>query len=241
MRFFMSTLENVIFRKDKIVELCTGKSVLHLGFIQHSHLYQKKIDENDWLHSQIAKVASKTVGIDFLPGDVQEIKMKYAYDVYVGDVTRLNEIKLHGFFDVIVCGELIEHLENPGLMLEGIKEFMTQESIVILTTPNPWSREFTSYNRKRVPEEKWLNPEHTMWFSMQTLKQILERCGFELIVSDYYYGQSRKQFFNKTSEGIIGFIRLVKRMVFLSLTPKNQFNGLFFTAKIATKIQQCCQ
>lgn len=31
-----------VFRKDKIVELCTGKRVLHLGFIQHHDLYEKR-------------------------------------------------------------------------------------------------------------------------------------------------------------------------------------------------------
>ena len=45
-----------VFRKDKIVELCTGKRVLHLGFIQHHDLYEKKISEGDWLHEKINSV-----------------------------------------------------------------------------------------------------------------------------------------------------------------------------------------
>ena len=209
MKLLDNELDNVIFRKDKIVDLCKNKSVLHLGFIQHANLYNKKIEEGDWLHSKIAEVANHLVGIDYLDVEVQKIKREYGYEVYTGDVTLLAELKLTSIFDVIVCGELIEHLENPGLMLAGIKKFMTSETIIIFTTPNPWSVETSYYVRNRIPEVGWVNPEHTMWFSYQTLKQILIRTGYTPIIVDYYYGQSREQFYQKTHIGFLGKIRLL--------------------------------
>jgi len=39
-------------------------------------------------------------------------------------------------FDVIFCGEVIEHLFSPDNLLDEIKELMHEDSILILSTPN---------------------------------------------------------------------------------------------------------
>jgi len=54
---------------------------------------------------------------------------------------NLNEEKLsdkykNEKFDVIFCGEVIEHLFSPDSLLEEIREFMHKDSILILSTPN---------------------------------------------------------------------------------------------------------
>ena len=156
---------NRIYRKDSIVKLCRDKSVLHLGFIQHSHLYKKLMDEGNWLHEQIAGVAKNLVGIDYLENDVDWFKQNTRHEVYTADVTKLENWNYKEMFDIIVCGELIEHLENPGLMLQGIKKFMHPGSEIIITTPNPWSR-----NRLRLihgvasltPQRRTTNPANSL-------------------------------------------------------------------------------
>lgn len=54
---------------------------------------------------------------------------------------NLNEQKLTDIykdekFDVISCGEVIEHLFSPDSLLDEIKTLMHQDSILILSTPN---------------------------------------------------------------------------------------------------------
>ena len=220
---------NVIFRKDKILEICENKDVLHLGFVQHADLYKRKIAENDWLHSLINGVAHRLVGIDYLAGTVGEIRMSYDYEIYFGDVMRLDEVPLDNLFDVIVCGELLEHIENPGLMLEGIKQFCHADTLVVFTTPNPWASHRIQLICNGVLEEQWLNPEHTMWFSFQTLKQILTRAGYRCIISDYYYAENKRDLLYGTS-GFLGELRLLKRVIKLKRIPRCQFDGLFFVA-----------
>lgn len=39
-------------------------------------------------------------------------------------------------FDVLFCGEVIEHLFNPDGLLEGLRALMTKESLLLLSTPN---------------------------------------------------------------------------------------------------------
>lgn len=222
-------MKEINFRKDKIVRLCQNKNVLHLGFIQHD-LYEEKIKQDDWLHSKIVKVAKSLVGFDYLKNDVKLIKNKYGYEVYYADVMNLEEVNLEKKFDIIVCGELIEHIENPGLMLDGIKRFMNIDTKLIITTPNPWMTDRINLINSGVTEETWLNKEHVSWYSYQTLKQLLERKEFEEENYDYYYGNSIADFYNNT-KGIIGKLRLLKRKYILNETSKENYDGLFFVAR----------
>ena len=223
-------MENLIFRKDKIVELCRGKTVLHLGFIEHSY-YEKKIEIDDWLHKKIAQVANRLVGLDYLEKEVNNIRKKYGYECYQADVMKLNEVQLNEKFDVIVCGELIGHIENPGLMLDGIKQFMHKDSILIITTPNPWSTERINLLKLGKTDEQWINQELVGWYSLGTLKHLLERKKYEIILSDYYYSQNSSDIY-KNIQGIIGKLKLIKRIIKKKHTKKHLQDGLFFVCKI---------
>jgi len=227
-------MKEIIFRKEKIVQLCRHKSVFHLGFIQHSHLYEQRIQKKDWLHSHLDKVAKELVGIDYLQKEVELIRKKYGYECYFGDVLKLEELSLNRIFKVIVCGELIEHLENPGMFLDGIKRFMDQNSIIIITTPNPWSKHRIQLIKKGILEDKWINKEHTCWFSFQTLKQILERKGYEEINYSYYFRETEKDLYDR--KNIIGKIKSIKHKLLSSYYQERYFNGLFFTAKLKYQI-----
>jgi len=221
-----------IYRKDEIIKYCTNKKVLHIGFIQHKDMWRNKIKENDWLHGKILKVANHAIGIDYLKDEVEVIKKELDIECYFGDATKLEELKLDEKFDTIICGELIEHISNPGLMLDGLKRFMNSDTKLIITTPNPWRdlwvhHMFTNYN-----EENWLNKEHVCWYSYETLKQLLQRHGYQEEVYDYYYAE------NKIDENI-SFSRKVKNMVkkifniyYENKNIKNKYEGLFFVTKI---------
>lgn len=221
----------LIYRKDKIVELCSKKTVLHLGFIQHSHLYKELIQKGNWLHQKINNVARKLVGIDFLQTEVSYIQNKYDYEVYYADVTSLEKWEYNEKFDVIICGELIEHLQNPGLMLDGIKRFMFKDTILIITTPNPWSRNRLKLIKKVIKEAKWLNPEHTCWFSFQTLKQLLERSGFSEVNYSYYYAETEAEEVSINNILLIPYMKL-KQQYLKRNTPEIKYNGLFFQTKL---------
>jgi len=217
-----------IYRKDEIIKMCHNKTVLHLGFIQHSHLYKELIQSGEWLHDKIYKVSRKLVGFDYLKEDVEIIKKEYDYECYYADVTKLEDVDYNEKFDIIVCGELIEHLDNPGLMLNGIKKFMHQDTLLIITTPNPWSKKRLSLIKKGKYESEWLNKEHTCWFSYQTLKQLLERYNYVEVKYEYYHYET----INDTKLFKINFLNKLKKAKDLMLLKDINKNGLFFIAKL---------
>ena len=225
-------MEKIIFRIDEILRYCKNRSVLHFGFVQHSHLYESLIAKNEWVHGQIGRVAHRLVGIDYLRDDVEKIKEKYGYEGYYGDATDLSSCRLDEKFDVIVCGELIEHLTNPGLMLEGIKKFMNKDSLLIITTPNPWGRPYLSQIKKNNDEKNWVNPEHVHWYTFFTLANTLERHRYKEVNYDYYYFFDTKEKYFKVLPGFIGRLKLFNRRLMIKNTDRQMQPGLFFVTQL---------
>ncbi len=231
----MPFADHVIYRKEEIMRLCAGKRVLHLGFIQHHDLYEKKIAEKDWLHEKIASVAKTVVGLDYLKDDVDIIRDKYGYECYFADVTDVSLMQdlaeSLGTFDVVVCGELIEHVDNPGLMLANIRPFLQPQGYLIVTTPNPWRYRRIRLMMKGCFEKDWLNREHVAWYSYQTLRQILERYGFRENCYDFYRAEIPCE---------IGFRERIKRgLLGIILRDQRYFeDGLFFVAEKEDAIER---
>lgn len=216
-------------RAEKIVALSKNKSVLHLGFIEHETWHDVH-RRGGWLHEKIREVAREIVGFDILENEMKDIRSRFDYECFRVDVENITENILKRKFEVIVCGELIEHVSNPGRLLEGSKLYMTEESIVIITTPNPFSMQRMKLIQKNHLETEWLNKEHTMWFTFQTLKQLLDRHNFMEIKYGYYDLFPHRRSIKRLLNEILGRTRpdrqyLKKKFVY-------NHDGLFFVAKL---------
>ena len=130
---------------------------------------------------------------------------------------------------MIVCGELIEHVENPGLMLKEIRRFTHQKSRVVITTPNPWAINRIKLIKSGNLEKVWMNPEHVSWFTYQTLTNVPERINYSCLIKDYYVAESRESIMNRTS-GLMESLKFAKFVIRLHWISKHQYDGLFFVA-----------
>jgi 2-polyprenyl-3-methyl-5-hydroxy-6-metoxy-1,4-benzoquinol methylase len=109
---------------------------------------------------------------------IEMIRSKFGWgNLYSGDVEHLENLDLDRIFDVVVFGDLVEHLSCPGLALNGIRRFMDEKSQLMISTPNTFALlsniRFT-LGRFREGEE------HVTGYSKFTLKALLERHGFEM-------------------------------------------------------------
>lgn len=217
-----------LYRQDEIVRMCTGKSVLHLGFILHDQ-WRERLAEGNWLHSQILAVAESVVGIDYLESEVEAIRTTVGCECYTGDVMRLGDVELKEKFEVIVCGELIEHIESARDLLDGIKGLCHEGTDVIITTPNPWDRKWAANMKAGKLETEWANPEHVAWYSMMTLTKLLERCGYVIIRAEHYFENSRE--LDASLTGIGRQYWLLKRLARRIVTRPQCQPGLFFVTR----------
>jgi 2-polyprenyl-3-methyl-5-hydroxy-6-metoxy-1,4-benzoquinol methylase len=119
-------------------------------------------------------------GLDVLGCDIDDDGLEWmrgqGYEVVHLDAEALEADER---FDSVVAGELIEHLENPGLFLAGCRRVLKPDGRLVLSTPNPFAvlhaAIFLKDGRARP-----FHPEHTGWFCAQTLGQRLERAGFRV-------------------------------------------------------------
>lgn len=163
-------------RVEYIKDLCQGKKVFHLGCT--SFPYTEELIKTDaHLHLQLVEIAGELYGMDFDQEGIDILKDKGVKNLYRGDLEKLEELELEEKFDVIIAGEMIEHLNNPGLFLNGIKKFMKPETQLVITTINAYSGlRFAVYfllGKGGVNEP--VHPDHVAYYSYKTLNLLLER------------------------------------------------------------------
>lgn len=157
-----------------------NKKVLDLGVVQHDVTREK---DEDWLHGLIRDVSSECIGIDINEDGVSELS-KRGYNVRVADAT---DFEMDERFEVVVAGDIIEHLADFEGFLESVKQHIEPSGIFIITTPNVYF--FRRWLLTLLNGEAPVNPQHTCWFDAVTLKQLLNRYGFELESLDYTSGE----------------------------------------------------
>src|SRR5688500_4037119 len=134
----MSKKIELIQRADFIKHVSAGKKVLHLGCTNYP--YTKEAIENDMLlHFELAKITSELYGFDFDQEGLDILQQHGTTNLFKADLEKLEEVDLDETFDVIIAGEMIEHLNNPGMFLQGIKRFMNSETELVITTINAYS------------------------------------------------------------------------------------------------------
>lgn len=163
-----------------IQEKCKGKRVLDLGCIRHSADFALR--DPNWLHKKIKLVASEVVGVDYLSDEIRKLNA-CEYNIIFGDVTK--PLDVEGQFDVIIAGDLIEHLINFSGFFENCKRLLNANGILIISTPNPFYAEL--FHFLIFKKTFLINPEHVCWIDPQALSQLAERFGFYIEEAHYIY------------------------------------------------------
>lgn len=176
----------LVDRVEFIIDSCKGKKVLHLGCTNWP--YTKEAIEGDMLlHFMIRDEARELYGLDFDQEGIDILESHGITNLYRGDLEKLEKVPIAETFDVIIAGEMIEHLNNPGLFLNGIQRFMDSDSRLVITTINAYgASRFLQYGlRGKGGAVEPVHPDHVAYYSYSTLKLLVERAG--LSVTDFCF------------------------------------------------------
>lgn len=156
-----------------------GNRVLHLGCIGFTDLEtSERVNlAKETLHWSLTQIAD-VIGVDYSKEEIEEYKRLGIFDNIVnGNVEKLDQLNLKEKFDVIVAGDIIEHISNPGLMLEGLKRFCHTNTQLVLTTPNAFG--LANYIRYMMGQFKE-GREHVMTFNIHNMENLLSRYNYTI-------------------------------------------------------------
>ena len=118
---------------------------------------------------------SKVIGIDLAPAPPG---CNY-HETIIGDAMTVAELLPGRRFDSIVCGEFIEHMEEPYRFLRTIRPSIASHGRLIMSTPNPLAFPvvFAEITRSR---RRFYSDDHTFYFLPRWAARLLDRSGYEL-------------------------------------------------------------
>ncbi len=148
-------------RLRKVAQLTEGREVLDIGYAQIPNPYLE---------------GRHRVGYDLnLPS---EGSLRYDEEIR-GDVCNITEVLKGRSFDTIICGELIEHLENPYAFLRELRALLKPGGCLIVTTPNPigFPVFFCELFRLR---RFFYTTEHLYYFLPRWVVRMLEHSGYDV-------------------------------------------------------------
>lgn len=191
-------------RDNTIVELCRSKNVVHFGCVDYP-LLEERIRSGQLLHLKLMSSASRIWGVDLDADGITKLSEKYNVpDLLVGNIENLGPIQdRFGKIDMVVAGEIFEHLNNVGLALSEIYKILQPNGLLVVTVPNALALRIWFHSLRRREN---VHPDHVCYFSPYTLWSLLRRYNFETQTIYGYWYPSTRPIVNKIKQRLFRMI-----------------------------------
>ena len=154
---FDSLLDKIVLFKREGNLLDVGAGVGTLMYVAAKRGFKVKgVEVSDWA----ATFCRETKGLDVVTGKLENLRLGMES------------------FDVVVINHVLEHVDNPRLMLSEIRRILKRDGIIVVGVPNIGSL------MARIKSSKWvsLRPEEHIWqFTPATLKRLIKQEGFDIV------------------------------------------------------------
>ena len=161
-----------------VVDVCRDRRVLDLGAMDET-AFESKRGRGTWLHEEIAKVARSVTGLDSSPlVPAAGLETGSNARILRGDIDRLDEWLTAADLspDVVVAGELIEHLASPLGFLKSLAAIeRLRGRTLILTTPNATALHNVAIG---LIARESTHHDHLCILSFKTLNTLCRKAGF---------------------------------------------------------------
>jgi len=176
-------------RKAWMVEIARGQAVAHFGCCGSTPPKENRGAGGN-LHERLSQVAANLRGLDNNDEWIAEL-VSMGHDVVYADFEDPNHPEIIGACrtcEVLMLPEVLEHLSNPGILLDTIRGTSYRGRLVV-SVPNA----FSLYARLSLglAHEELVHEDHVAWYSPTTLTTLLARHGF--VVRELLYYQWPKQ------------------------------------------------
>tara|TARA_B100000749_G_scaffold89591_1_gene68058 strand:- start:678 stop:1511 length:834 start_codon:yes stop_codon:yes gene_type:complete len=122
----------------------------------------------------LEKKGYNVTGVDPDPKNAQLINSKLKKGKCIN--SYFEDLKIENKIDVVWLTHVIEHLEQPDILLEKCKEWIGPEGIICIAVPDCGNPNMLNHSLN--------NPYHVYHFSKNSLKRLFEKSGYNVIQCD---------------------------------------------------------
>lgn len=121
-----------------LMKLAEGRRVLHIGCADALAEVEHKAQEGRFLHARLAQTARELWGCDIDAKVLDRLRELFAMEhLVLADAQNLKLEDVGGRpFEMAIAAEVIEHLTNPGSLLESVRRILARGGLFSITTPN---------------------------------------------------------------------------------------------------------
>ncbi|HDZ77136.1 MAG TPA: class I SAM-dependent methyltransferase [Candidatus Omnitrophica bacterium] len=155
----------------QLLEKSKLKAVLDIGCS-----YPKKLEKF------ILPLTSDITGID-LPETIKLVTSEVNFGSWISCDIEKDKIELNKKFDLIICSDIVEHLDNPEKLFSLIEKCSNDDTYILISTPDATSTLKQSNGRPA-------NILHKREWDRVNFENYLKKSGFDILQSKYYIEQN---------------------------------------------------
>lgn len=181
-------------RDTYLLEMCRGKRVLHLACAAWPAT-EMWCSDGSLLHLGLEKVASQLAGFDWSEQGLEILSQHSTTGLHRLNLLETDQVEAGwekiGFEpEIVLAGELLEHLDRAGLVLENCRRMMGSSCKMVVTVPNAFSVRSMLHVLRGYEK---VAPDHVSYYSYSTVRELVARNGFQLDRAAWYrYSPTRK-------------------------------------------------
>ena len=153
----------------------TGKTVLDVGCA------------TGYLSAKLREKGCRVIGLEVDP-EMAGIAKANCDEVVCGNAEVI-ELPFKDYFEVVLYADVLEHLRNPLEVLTRFKKYLKKGGCIVISIPNVanWFVRFSlmfgnfNYSSKGCAI---LDSGHLRFFTLKTIREIIERAGFQITFLD---------------------------------------------------------
>jgi hypothetical protein len=199
-------------RRTFLIDLARGRSVIHVGFAGESRAQVPELASRPtWLHGQLATAARSLVGVDIDPEAVDRARSA-GYEAFVANAEDPDALRSIGVqAELVVAGEIIEHTEHPGDLLEALHVVAAPGAQLVVTTPNASSMLNPLAAMARY---ELINPDHVAFYSWYTLTNLMQRHAWSVTsIATYHFPFAQEAWRGRGIDAVGRSLASVQRMM----------------------------
>ena len=135
-----------------------------------------------YLSGELTRAGRHVDGVEIDP-EAARLAEKVCDRVIVGDLEGLDLDELRPTYDVLLFGDTLEHLRDPGALLRRLHPRLRPDGRLVVSIPNVanWSMRLAlAFGRWEYKDRGLLDRTHVRFFTKRTAVRLLEDAGYRV-------------------------------------------------------------